>query len=117
MVPLVTVAPFLLFTGLKETNSIEVPTLQGQLSTLWALVQKPSVFRPCAFIFLYSTILVLNLPRAHIYLLKFWAYRYYVFGESCVDVFPDSKFEFYKPGPGFLSSERGILFLCCAPAV
>ena len=57
-VPLFVITPF--FYNLVEVDPKEVPNISQQLKSIWALVQRKAVWRPCSFIYIYNMLLLTN---------------------------------------------------------
>ena len=58
LVPLFFVFPFMY--RLVEVPPEYIPSVKAQISSIWMLVQRREVCRPCAFVFLYNTCLIAN---------------------------------------------------------
>jgi MFS family permease len=56
LVPVLVVGPLLVIFGLQEEQRTEKIHISDQISALWEMVKLQAVYRPCAFIFIYSKI-------------------------------------------------------------
>ena len=58
LIPFVTVAPFI--SCLVEVPSETPPSIRQQVKSIWQLVQRKAVWRPCCFIYIYNVLLLSN---------------------------------------------------------
>ena len=58
IVPIVLISPFVY--SLVESNAEEPPAIKVQLNSIWVLVQRKAVWKPCTFIFIYNMLLLTN---------------------------------------------------------
>eukprot|EP01034_Spumella_vulgaris_P023197 gene23197-29392_t len=56
--PIIIVAPF--FYNMVEIRIEEPPQIRAQLKSIWALVQRKAVWKPCSFIYIYNVFLLTN---------------------------------------------------------
>lgn len=58
LLPILTIGPFV--RDMVETQLEEPPSLSKQISSIWELVQRKAVWKPCTFIFIYNMFFVTN---------------------------------------------------------
>eukprot|EP00596_Hydrurales_sp_CCMP1899_P003780 CAMPEP_0119054474 /NCGR_PEP_ID=MMETSP1177-20130426/75087_1 /TAXON_ID=2985 /ORGANISM="Ochromonas sp, Strain CCMP1899" /LENGTH=459 /DNA_ID=CAMNT_0007034711 /DNA_START=124 /DNA_END=1500 /DNA_ORIENTATION=+ len=58
IIPLVFVSPFV--SCLVEVHSDAPPSVLSQMKSIWALVQRKAVWKPCCFIYVYNVLLLSN---------------------------------------------------------